>query len=336
MKNIYIVTGADGFLGNNIIRQLNEKDPGCDIRALILKGDRTESLFEVPCTHYYGNVLDRDSLKDIFDVPSDANVYVIHCAGIVDIRSAYNPNVFNVNVYGTINIGLETEKIGARLVYISSVHATHPAPDHELMHETENFSPNLVDGLYAKTKAAASAWIEKEVHAGRLDAVIIQPGGLIGPNDHDDTHLTHYIAEVCNEKLPATISEGYNFVDVRDVADGIIAACTKGRKGQAYFLTNRFCSMLDIANMASAANHSRRVQLVVPIWMARAAVPFASLYYDMSHNVPLFTDYALETVLANSNFSNAKARRDLGFAPRPMEVTVADTVAYLKSIFQID
>ncbi len=333
-KTVYIITGADGFLGNNIVRLLQNRK-NTEIRALILAGDQSESLHGLTCKKYTGNILDPDSLKDLFDFSSEDRVFVIHCAGVVDIRGAYSEKEYNVNVYGTQNIAKLCEKTGARMIYVSSVHATTPAPDHQLMTESSDYNPDKVTGLYAKTKAAASRYIIREVKAGRLDAVIVQPGGLIGPNDHDDTHLTQFIAEVCNEKLPANVNEGYNFVDVRDVANGIILACTKGRAGESYFLTNQTYTMKQIGDWASEANHSRKIGLIVPLWVAKAAVPFASIYYDVVHKVPLFTKYALETVQANSNFSNEKARKELGFTVRPMKTTVADTVRYLRSIFRV-
>lgn len=335
MKEIYIITGADGFLGNNIVRLLQDR-PDTEIRAMKFPGDRADSLAGLNCEIYEANILEPESMKAIFDVPADAEVFVIHCAGIVDIRKQYNPNEYNVNVYGTENVVKACEKIKARMIEVSSVHASHPLPDQQLMVESTDFNPDTVAGEYAKTKAAAAAYILSEVRAGRLDAVIVQPAGLIGPNDHDDTHMTQFIAEVCNEKLPANVDEGYNFVDVRDVAQGIISACKKGKKGNAYFLTNKYYTMKQLGDWASEANHSRKIELVVPLWLVKGVLPIAGVYYDAVHKVPLFTPYAIETIESNHNFDNEKAVKELGFTTRPMKETIADTVAYLRSIFMID
>lgn len=106
------------------------------------------------------------------------------------------------------------------MIEVSSVHATKPLPGQALIKENTNFNPNDVVGEYAKTKAIAARFIVHECKMKRLDAVIVQPSGLVGPNDHNDTHLTQFLAEVCNQTLPANVDAGYNFVDVGDVAQG--------------------------------------------------------------------------------------------------------------------
>lgn len=142
--------------------------------------------------------------------------------------------------------------------------------------------------------------------------------------------------EVANEKLPATVNAGYDFVDVRDVAAATIRACTQGRCGQSYILSNRTWTMKQLGLMIAAANHSRSIRLTVPLWLASAATPFTALYYRLVDKEPLYTKFALETIESNSGFDNSKAVRDLDFHPRPMQETVTDTVSFLQSIFRID
>lgn len=337
MKEIFIITGADGFLGGNIVREL-QSEPDCEIRAMKYPGSQTQSLHGLKCSVYEANILDPASMEEIFSVEDagpDTRIYVIHCAGIVDIRSSYSQKEYNVNVIGTQNVAAMCSRIHARMIEVSSVHATAPLPGHALMHESIAFSPDSVAGEYAKTKAAAAKYIIRQVAAGNLDAVIVQPSGLIGPYDQNDTHMTQFIAEVCNEKLPANVDAGYNFVDVRDVAKGIIAACRKGKKGNTYFLTNQDFTMKQLGDWASEANHSKPVSVIVPLWVVKSVLPMAALYYDTVHKVPLFTSYALETIESNSNFSNEKARTELGFTCRPMQQTIADTVSYLQSVFMV-
>lgn len=104
MKNIYIITGANGFLGNNIVRLL-EKDSMNEIRALILPNDKTDALKGLKCDKFYGDVTKLETLEDIFNIDASVkekvNVYVIHCASIVYLDSKYNERVYQVNVEGT-------------------------------------------------------------------------------------------------------------------------------------------------------------------------------------------------------------------------------------------
>ena len=103
MKKIYIVTGANGFLGNNIIRRL-EKDSNNEIRAFVLKNDSIKSLENLKCKIYYGDITKKESLTPIFENINNNEVYVIHCAAVVYIKSKYNQLIYDVNVNGTKNI----------------------------------------------------------------------------------------------------------------------------------------------------------------------------------------------------------------------------------------
>ncbi len=110
MKEIYIVTGANGFLGNNIVRKLLEKE-NVEVRCLVLPNDNIKPLENLNCKIYYGDVTKKETLEEIFDVKNideDYKLYVIHCAAIVYIKTKYNPKVMEVNYNGTKNI---TDKV---------------------------------------------------------------------------------------------------------------------------------------------------------------------------------------------------------------------------------
>lgn len=123
MQTIYIITGANGFLGNNLVRTILQKSSAkssaaqpnathapkptidqVEVRALVSSPDRAEALQGLDCKIYPGDITKLDTLTPIFQVPKDAKVYVIHCAAIVYIKSQPNPKVYQVNVSGTHNI----------------------------------------------------------------------------------------------------------------------------------------------------------------------------------------------------------------------------------------
>lgn len=254
---------------------------------------------------------------------------------MVDISSGYKPAVYSVNVQGTQIIAEETKKIGARLVYISSVHAMPPKPGEEPMGPADHFDPNDVAGLYPKTKARASQIVMEMVKDG-LDAVIIQPSGLIGPNDYDNTNMSEFFYEAASGKLPACVKAGYNFVDVRDAAAMIISACEKGQAGQSYIAANQTVSMMTLAKAAAADNHMPPVLLEVPLEAVTLVSPFAQVYYKIRNQKPLFTAFAAQTLRTDSNFDIEKSVRELGFTVRPMMETVHDIVQFQKEIFRLD
>ena len=329
MKKIYIITGANGFLGNNIIRKL-EHDNNNEIRAFVLNGESIKSLENLKCKIYYGDITKKESLSSIFENIDGKEVFVIHCAAIVYIKSKYNPLVYNVNVNGTKNIVDKVLKSKSKLIYISSVHAIKEKANNELITEVTYFNSDSVEGLYAKTKAEAARYVMDAVKNQNLNACIIHPSGIIGPNDFSKSHLTQLVKEVSTGKLFACVKGGYDFVDVRDVVDGIINACKKDNKGECYILSNKYMTIKDLSDLICDIKGRKRIRIVLPIALAKLIAPFFEMYYNLKKKTPLFTKYSLYTLSSNSNFSNEKAKKQLNFKNRNMKDTIKDTVEWIE------
>lgn len=333
MKRIYIVTGASGFLGNNIIRML-EHDDNAEVRAFVLNGESISSLNNLKCSIYYGDVTKADTLNSIFDGSGDAEIFMIHCAAVVYIKSKYNSRVYDVNVNGTKNIVDKVLEYNAKLIYVSSVHAIPEKSDGDLISEVSIFNPDDVVGLYAKTKAEAARYVMDSVKDKGLNACIVHPSGILGPYDFSNSHLTALVREIVRGKLPMCVKGGYDFVDVRDVAKGIIMACDKGKKGECYIMSGEFVSIKKLADLVCDVVGKKRIKVVLPIMIAKIVAPFYEMYYNVKGKTPLFTKYSLYTLSSNSNFSNEKAKRDLGFVTRDITDTVRDMVMWILGDFK--
>lgn len=333
MKRIYIVTGASGFLGNNIIRML-EHDDNAEVRAFVLNGESITSLNNLKCSIYYGDVTKADTLNSIFDGSGDAEIFVIHCAAVVYIKSKYNSKVYDVNVNGTKNIVDKVLDYNAKLIYVSSVHAIPEKSDGNLISEVSIFNPDDVVGLYAKTKAEAARYVMDSVKDKGLNACIVHPSGILGPYDFSNSHLTALVREIVRGKLPMCVKGGYDFVDVRDVAKGIIMACDKGKMGECYIMSGEFVSIKKLADLVCDVVGKKRIKVVLPIMIAKIVAPFYEMYYNVKGKTPLFTKYSLYTLSSNSNFSNEKAKRDLGFVTRDITDTVRDMVMWILGDFK--
>jgi dihydroflavonol-4-reductase len=325
MNTIYLVTGASGHVGSTVVQQLTAL--GHTVRVLVLP---TERHIPEKAEVFYGDVRDKESLRSCFEHNSRERFIVIHCAGIVSIASRYHPILHDVNVTGTQNIvDLCCEYDVSKLVYVSSVHAIPEKPEGQLITETNEFSPGLVTGHYAKTKAEATAYVLAAAQKG-LNASIVHPSGIIGPNDHLVGHITSFIIDYCQGRLLACVDGGYDFVDVRDVADGIISACDGGGIGECYILSNRYYKVGEILDMLHDITGIRKIGKFVPAWMANAAAPLTEFYCKISKKPPLFTSYSIYTLQTNAHFSHQKATDQLGYQPREMKETLVDTVAWLK------
>lgn len=325
MEKLYFVTGAAGHLGSVITQQLIKN--GKNVRALVMPN---ENHIPEKAEIYFGNVCDKSSINPCFENLNGRELVVIHCAGIVSIASKFNQAVFNVNVTGTKNIvDLCREHGASKLVYISSVHAIPERPNGITITEISEFSPDNVVGLYAKTKAEATAYVLDAARQG-LNACVIHPSGITGPYDCGRGHITTLVIDYYKRRLTSGVNGGYDFVDVRDVANGVIAACDKGRKGECYILSNKYYEVREILAMLQEITGKSKIRNFLPLWFIKTMAPLAELYYKILKQPPLFTSYSIYTLNSNALFSHEKATAELGYTTRDMNETLSDTVKWLK------
>lgn len=324
MEKTYLVTGACGHLGGTLVRLLERT--GAQARGLRLPSEQARDRAHV--TYYPGDVRDRDSLRPLFRGLAGREVVVFHTAAIVDISGEVTPQMRDVNVNGTKNILALCREYGVkRLVYVSSVHAIPEKDGYAVLREVDSFSPQQVTGGYAKTKAEATQAVLDAAAQG-LDAVVVHPSGILGPFDGTGNHLVQLVKEYAGGKLPACVKGGYDFVDVRDVAAGCLAAAEKGRSGQCYILSNRHYEVQEVLAMAKTLCHGRRLP-VLPMWMAQAAEPLLGWVARVKKQRPLYTKYSLYTLRSNDRFDHGKATAELGYRPRDLRQTVRDTLRWL-------
>lgn len=325
MKKLYIITGAAGHLGSTIIKLLESRNQKA--RGLILPSESAENTKNT--TYYKGDVTQPDSMRPLFEDTGNSRLILIHTAGIIDISGELTPKMYDVNVNGTKNVlKLCTEYNVSRMVYVSSVHALPEKSRGLVITETDTFSPDTVTGGYAKTKALATQAVLFAAENG-LDGVVVHPSGILGPYDDAHNHMVQMIRDYVSGKLPACVKGGYDFVDVRDVAEGCLAAAEKGRRGDCYILSNRHYDVKEVLSMAKSVGGGRRLP-VLPVWMAKAVSPFIRLDAKIKKRRPLYTLYSLDTLCSNDRFSHDKATAELGYRPRDLYETVKDTVLWFR------
>ena len=199
MERVYIITGANGHLGNTIVRQL--KRQGKTMRGLILPGEPGSD--DRWMTYIRGDVRDIATLQPLFEGLEDKEIIVIHTAGIVDISGEVTKPLYDVNVGGTRNmVELCLQHHVKRMVYVSSVHAIPEKSSLRVQQEIRHFSSEQVSGGYAKTKAEATQVVLDAVARG-LDAVVVHPSGILGPYDGSGNHLVQMVSDYIHGKLPA-------------------------------------------------------------------------------------------------------------------------------------
>lgn len=317
-----LVTGATGHIGNVLVRQLSAM--GEKVRVLVLRGEDKTPLSDLDVEIVEGDVLDYPSLLTAF-----AGVDTIfHLAGMISILPDHNPFLHSVNVTGTRNVLQAARQAGTgRLVYTSSIHALRRIPHGTTIDESVPFDAQHAISSYDRSKAEATLEVIRAVHEG-MDAVICCPTGVIGPYDFRNSEMGALIHDLALGKLMFYIDGAYDFVDVRDVADGLILASQKGVTGESYILSGERISIIEVVKTVQHIIGRHIPRLKIPIDLARFGARFMPLYYQLSREKPRFTSYSLETVLSNSTISSAKARTTLGYNPRLLRDSLADTVAW--------
>lgn len=331
MKQVYIVTGVCGHLGNTVANLLASE--GKEVRGLALPGEDA-SMLNQTVEVFRGDVCERSSLELLFTGWSDfeLKITMIHTAGIISIEGRDDRLIRKVNVEGTRNIiEICKEQKVDKLVYISSVHAIPELPQGTEITEVDRFSPEKVMGLYSKSKAAATALVLQAANEG-LNVSIVHPSGLIGPNDYGTGLMTQMILNYLRGTLRACIKGGFDFVDVRDVAKAVISAAENGKNGSCYILSNQYYSIREIVDILFDLTGRKPIKAMLPLWFVKLFLPFTGLYFKALREKPLFTRESLMMLESNSNFSSEKAKKELGFKTIDMRQTLKDTVKFLQRI----
>jgi dihydroflavonol-4-reductase len=318
------VTGSSGHVGANLIRALLAQ--GRKVRALIRPGD-TRAVEGLPVELSYGDLLDQESLTRTF---KDAEV-VYHLAARISITSGDAPEVYRVNVDGTRNVVEASLRSGVRrLVHFSSVHAFEQAPHDQAIDEARPIADNERTLPYDRSKARGEREILAGVQRG-LDAIILNPSGIIGPHDFKPSPLGEILLKLAQRRMPGLVAAGYDWVDVRDVVDAALRAEERGKSGEKFLIPGHWAPLRRLAEIVHSVTGARPPRLVAPLWLARFGAPFSEGFAKLTGRRPQFTSQSMAILAGNSRFSGAKAQRELGHRPRPLEETVRDALSWYKS-----
>ena len=321
-----VVTGAAGHVGNVLVREL--VDRGQIVRALILPYDDHRPLAGLNVEITHGDVTDLKSLISAF-VEADL---VFHLAGIVTIMPGMKRELERVNVGGIHNVATACRAAGVRrLVYTSSIHAIAEPPQGTVIDESQPFNSDRVLGDYARSKARATLLLLDEVDKGELDAVICCPTGIIGPWDYGISSIGQLILDFASGHLKSYVSGAYDFVDVRDVAKGLVLAAEKGRSGRHYIFSGAQVQVPELMKELAYNIGYPAPTYRIPATIARTAGMLASVYYRLLRRQSVFTAYSIDVLRSNSQVSSVRAREELGFTSRPWQESIHDHVEWFRT-----
>ncbi len=315
----YFVTGATGFIGGVVVRKLLER--GDDVVAVVRDPGRARHLADQGVELARGDVADRDSLV----APMRGVDGVFHIAGWYKVGVDDRDAAWATNVDGTGNVLDVMAELGiAKGVYTSTLAVNSDTHGVEVDESYHFVGKHL--SLYDATKAEAHRIARARIADG-LPLVIVMPGLVYGPED--TSSLRASLRNLLRGRLPA-IPNGtaYCWAHVDDIADAHILAMDTAPAGQTYIVAGPAASLLDGMRMAAEVA-GKRAPIGVPARGMRAMAPVSGL---LGKVLPLPPEYSAEglRVIAGPTYlgSNAKARRELGYDPRPLEVGWTETVRH--------
>jgi dihydroflavonol-4-reductase len=309
----YVVTGATGLVGNNVVRLLAQRNKS--VRAVVRSVGRELAGLHVQAAR--AALDDERALQDAIDGAS----FVVHSAAMVHCGWRHRDEMHAANVEGTRNVARAVRRAGARLVHVSSVDAVGLRRDGAPADE-DTPPGGMPECPYVVTKRGAEAAVQEEIGRG-LDAVIVNPVYMIGPWDWKPSS-GRMLLEVGSGKGLFAPPGANDFVDVRDVAEGILAAMTKGRTGRRYILGGHTLSYLDAWRIFARAAGRMQPLGVAPKPIVRTAGWVGDLASLFTRRELPVNSAAVTMSMLPHNFSCARAQAELGYAFRPFESTVAD------------
>ncbi|ETZ23077.1 dihydrokaempferol 4-reductase [Pedobacter sp. V48] len=326
-KKLALVSGANGHLGNNLVRFLLDK--GIPVRASVRKIDNKTPFTGLDCEVVQADITDKASF-----VKALAGVETFYAVGASFKLWAKDAKkeIYDVNIQGTKNTIEAAAEAGVkRIVYVSSIAALDytklPAK------EGNGYNPDRRDMYYNSKNDGERLAFQLAKDLG-IELVAVMPAAMIGGEAFLPLNVSYGVLKlILNRQIPVDTKITLNWIDVKDVAEGCWLAAEKGRHGERYILANEQCmTITDTTKLASELYPELKLKIpgAVPKLMLFAIAGIMECLAKISNKAPVLTrkDIAMFSGL-QQNFDISKARKELGFNPKKPEKAVTDALAYL-------
>jgi dihydroflavonol-4-reductase len=327
-----LITGSTGFVGSAVLRQLI--NAGHSVRALIRHNSDRRNLAGLPVEIFTGDLTDRPSLdralggcSTLFHVAADYRLWVP------------NPQeLYETNVTGTRHIMLAAAQAGVtRIVYTSSVATLGLTPDGSPADENTPVSLADMIGHYKRSKFLAEAEVRRMAEEQRLPVVIVNPSTPVGPRDIKPTPTGRMIVDAASGRMPAYVDTGLNLIHVDDVAIGHLLALERGEMGERYVLGAVNMTLKEILTALAAVTGRRPPRIRLPHNLVLPIAYVSEAWARIAGgNEPRVTLVGVRLAKKRMFFSTEKARRALGFHPRPIEEALRDAVDWFREHGYLD
>jgi dihydroflavonol-4-reductase len=316
------VTGGTGFIGGHVVRKL--RDRGDEVRALVRSPDKGPTLQALGCELVSGSLSDTDAIRAGMEGCDAA----IHGAAIyeVGIPESEHRAMYEANVIGTENVlRAALEKELSRVVYISTVGAFGNTKG-QVVDESYEHPGASFTSYYEETKVEAHRLAKRLIADEGLPCVIVQPGGVYGPDDH--SAIGRQMNQFLAGKMPliAFPDLGFNMVHVDDVADGVLLALDGGKVGEAYILGGQITTMRELIQTLGQVADRKAPRRAMPTTLMKAMTPLGPVVGKVMNQGPNLRELISSADEVTFWAKHDKAMAELGYSPRGLEQGLRDTL----------
>jgi dihydroflavonol-4-reductase len=320
-----LVTGASGHVGVNLVRRLS--DQGWHVRTFSRRRFEAPGLADTE--HVSGDVCDPSATARAVQGVD----VVFNLAAKIALHTR-DDEAWAINARGPVIVARSALAAGVeRIIHCSSVQAFDVERSQPRLDENSP-RPGPHRPLYDRSKAAGEAGLRAVITEG-LDAVIVNPTGIIGPIDLGSSRANAMLRAAARGHLPIALAGGSDWVDVRDVVDGLIAAVDHGRSGENYLLSGHPATVIEIGRLAAGINGRIGPLVGLPGSLSRRVAPVGE-WIGRGWGSDVFTPASIDSLLNHPLVDHAKATRELRYRPRPLVDTVRDLVTWLGQDGQLD
>lgn len=326
-SNLVLVSGANGHLGNNLVRLLIKK--GIPVRASVRDIKNKECFRDLDCEVVQASITDKASFKKALQ-----GVDTFYAVGAAFKLWAKDPKkeIYDVNMQGTRNTIEAAAEAGVkRIVYVSSIAAL----DYKNLptKESNGYNPDRRDMYYNSKNDGEKLAFQLAKELG-IELISVMPGAMIGAEAFHSLNVSYGVLRlILNKQIPVDTKITLNWVDVKDVAEGCYLAAQRGRSGERYILANEKCmTITDTTRLAQKLYPELKLKVPgsVPKFILYAIAGLMEFSAKVSGKPPLLTtkEIAMFSGL-QQDFDISKSRNELGFNPKNNEQALKEAMAYL-------
>lgn len=321
---IALITGGSGHVGANLVRELSSR--GYEVRCIDFDNDhRAFEGFNVELVK--GNIIDISTLDNAF---KDVEV-VFHTAAVISLDRKDKDLIRSVNVGGTENVCEMSLRHGVKkLIHFSSVDAFVREPLEDPLYENRSLvtDPNAVP--YDLSKADAQRIVLEYCDKG-LNASIIHPSGIFGPNDFKPSLFGQEFINIANGKRPYSINVGYDYVDVRDLCKTSVDCIDKGEIKQNYIVGGNYMDFVYMSEVMSEILNKKLIRSTLPFGFIYMSLPGSYISSLIKKTPRAITMDSIHTIkVQNKNIPSSLSKEKLNHNPRSVEETIQDTIEFFQ------